>query len=130
MDDAIRYKYRVKGKKISSFDLAKDFVMQTLHKSEDEHDKQLHDYIKDNNLVEITDTSQIKFSYRMRHVLDKCSVNEIYKYYCPFCDKNYDGGTLRKEKKVVDKGGLRYGEENEYYCNKNHLIFWVRGLVS
>ncbi len=125
-----KYNYRVKGKKISSFDLPKEFVMQTLNKSKDENDKKLFDYIKDNDLVEITDSSQIKFSYRMRHVIDKCPIDEIIKYYCPFCDKDHDGGTLRKEKKVIDRGSLWYGEENEYYCNKNHLIFWVRGLVS
>lgn len=130
MKGVFRYKYRVKGTKKSIFDLPKDFVMQTLRKSEDENGKRLHDYIKENNLDELTDTSQIEFSYRIRNVLDKCEIGEIYKYYCPFCDKDYVGETLIKKKKVVDKGGLWYGEENEYYCSKNHLIFWVRGLVS
>ena len=63
----------------SGFDLPKEFVMQTLNKSKDENDKKLFDYIKDNDLVEITDSSQIKFSYRMRHVIDKCPIDEIIK---------------------------------------------------
>lgn len=130
MNDEFVYKYRIKGKKYSVFYLDRNLLLLELSNAKDEKEKKLLSFIQDRSNTNIIDSLQNDLSYKMRKTLYKIQINKIHKYYCPFCEYLYEGYTLIRGKRIVDKGDLWYGEEYHLFCSKMHQILRVRGIVS